>query len=79
MFRVTCEFEDDYYYNKKENAVNRAIKIYNIELKDYAKQYNNGNIEEAKEDFDYNGEIEGIKTGNFSCDWVTIKEIDTED
>ena len=77
MFIVISEYE--YFFNKKENAVKKAKELYNEELERYAKDWCNGDIEEAKEEIDYNDEIKEIESGNYSCDWVTIEEIETED
>lgn len=79
MFIVTSEYEGYYFFNKKENAVKKAKEIYNEELERYARNWYDGNIEEVKEEIDYNDEIKEIENGKCSCDWVTIEEIKTED
>ena len=79
MFKVASEYWGYYYFNKKENAVKKAKELYNEELERYTKIYYNGHIEEAKEDIDYKEEMKEIENGNYSCDWVTIEEIETED
>lgn len=77
---INEELELYYYYNKKENAIAKAIVIYNKGFKDYAKEWYDGDIEKAKEECDYKNEIEEIKKCNHTLGcWVTIKKIKTED
>ena len=79
MFVVASEYEGYYFFNKKENAVKKAKEFYNEELERYARKWYDGNVEEVKEEIDYNDEIKEIENGNCDCDWVTIREIETED
>ena len=79
MYYVTGDCENNYFFNKKENAVKRAIEIFN----DFVFE-NVNSIKEWNEDYagvknDYEDTCKKIKTGNYSDDWVTIQKIETED
>ncbi len=79
MFIVASEYEGYYFFNKKENAIKKAKEFYNKELERFARDWYNGDIEEAKKEIDYDDEIKEIENGKYNCDWVKIEEIETED
>ena len=72
------------FFNKKENAVECALQIFNQEFNDYCEIYDDGNIDETIEECfgdkeNYEACIEKIKTGDYYDDWVTVFEIETAD
>lgn len=75
--RFACYDEEIWYFNKKENTINKTIECFNQWLED---EYD-GDIQEweACTGWDYEEEIKAIKMGWVDFDFLEMKEIEIED
>ena len=83
MYRVRIledTFYENEYFNKKENAVNRAKELFTQLIYN---DYWSGSIEKFDEnngEFTYKEVMKNIETGDFYYDqWIEIEKIKTKD
>ena len=68
--------EETWYFNKKNNAINKTIECFNNWIE---KEYRNIQKWEEDTEWSYEEEITAIKTGFFDRGLLEVKEIETED
>lgn len=80
MFAVTNFYRHEtLYFNKKENAINKAIEIFTENVFEEVDSIEEWNEDFMEEENAFENTIEEIKTGKYFDDNFEIFEIETED
>ena len=83
IVKISYHLVEDYFFNKKENAVKYALEKYEEFITDQINRYAGNRNRYIKNIYDsekeYLSEIKDIKNANFESDWISIYEIETKD